>query len=127
MKFSKLLLFGALLLLGSSLTAQSMQGSWLMEGQTEDGTAITNKISFNADGTLTVDFGNDGSIEVRAAYKQEGDKVTILAPAKEDPCHGTTGVYQVSIDGDVCTVNLVEDGCDMRRGDGKPGNMTRAN
>lgn len=126
MKYSKLILFSVLFLLGSSLAAQSMQGSWLMEGTTEDGAKITNKITFAADGSLTVDFANDGTVEVRAAYKQEGNKVTILAPAKEDPCHGTTGVYQVSIDGDVCTVNLVEDGCDMRRGDGKPGKMTRA-
>lgn len=125
MNFSKLMLFSALFFLGSTLTAQSMQGAWLMEGTTEDGTKITNKISFAADGTLTVDFANDGTIEVRAAYKQDGDKVSILAPSKEDPCHGTTGIYQVSIDGDICTVTLVDDPCDMRRGDGKPGKMTR--
>lgn len=35
----------------------------------EDGIVIINKISFNVDGILIVDFGNDGFIEVCVVYK----------------------------------------------------------
>lgn len=126
MRFSKFMLLGALFIIPFFMSAQSVVGSWLMEGTTESGAKITNKISFLASGDMTVDFANDGSIEVKATYTQAGDKVSITATSKEDPCSGTVGVYQVTIAGNTCTAKVVNDPCDARRGDGTPMVMTKA-
>lgn len=120
------MLLGALFIIPFFMSAQSVVGSWLMEGTTESGAKITNKISFLASGDMTVDFANDGSIEVKATYTQTGDKVSITATSKEDPCSGTVGVYQVTIAGNTCTAKVVNDPCDARRGDGTPMVMTKA-
>lgn len=125
MRFSKFMLLGALFISPFFMSAQSVVGSWLMEGTTESGAKIMNKISFLANGDMTVDFANDGSIEVKASYTQAGDKVSINATVKEDPCYGTVGVYQVTMAGNTCTAKLVEDPCDARRGDGSPMIMTK--
>lgn len=126
MRFSKFMLLGALFITPFFMSAQSVVGSWLMEGTTESGAKIMNKISFLASGDMTVDFANDGSIEVKATYTQTGDKVSITATSKEDPCSGTVGVYQVTVAGNTCTAKVVNDPCDARRGDGTPMVMTKA-
>ena len=108
------------------MTAQSIVGDWLMDGKTPDGHTIVNKVSFNADGTLTVDLGNDGSIDVNATYTVEGNKVSMDDTSKESPCYGTVGIYEIKIEGDKCTAKVVEDACAVRKGDGKPSIMTRA-
>lgn len=120
-------LFVALFLLTPFfMTAQSIVGDWLMDAKTPDGQTVVNKVSFQTDGNLVVDFGNDGSIDVRATYTADGDKVTMLDSSKDSPCFGMKGVYKITIEGNKCTAQVIEDACEVRRGDGKAGTMTRA-
>ena len=75
---------------------------------------------------MTVDFGNNGSVEVQMTYTMDGNKVSMIDHHEESPCKGVTGTYEVDVQGDECHVKLIEDACDARRGDGKPGILKKA-
>lgn len=106
------------------LSAQSMVGDWTYQGPGPDGKEITNTMTMKEDGTLSVDFGSDGQVEVVAAYTIEGDQITINDTLEQSPCYGKAGVYTFKIDGDNITITLVEDACDLRRRD-RPWTLTR--
>lgn len=125
MKLTQLLFVGILFVMPSFSSAQSIVGDWIMEGKAEDGTKISNKVSFKKNGTLTVDFGNNGSIEVQASYTLDGNQISINDTSKESPCYGQVGIYEISIKGAICTAKVIKDPCDVRRGDGEPGTMKR--
>jgi hypothetical protein len=125
MNASKLLLFSILFMASGSLSAQSLVGDWTMEAYTSDGTKVTNKISFKADGSMTVDFRSDGNVDVHANYSMDGDKLSISDTAEQSACYGKVGVYQVSLNGDEATIKVVDDPCDQRRGEGKPVKVKR--
>lgn len=97
-----------------------------MDGKTPDGQTVTNKVTFKADGALQVDFGNDGSVDVHSTYTLDGNKISMNDTTKESPCYGMKGIYEIKIEGDKCTFTVVEDACAVRKGDGKPGTMSRA-
>lgn len=126
MKFSKCLFLGVLFFVPVLLSAQSITGSWIMEGTTPDGVKVANKVSFGEDGVFTVDFGMDGSIDVNGTFTVDGGKISLSDSMEESPCYGKVGVYTFVVAGDEVTVQLVEDPCDARRGDGKPMTMKRA-
>ena len=127
MKNLKFVLFSLLFSFPLLMTGQSFTGDWLFEGTAEDGTKMTNRISVKDDGTMTVDFGNDGTEEVQMTYTMDGNKVSMVDHNEQSPCKGITGTYEVNVQGDICNVKLIEDACDPRRGDGKPSTMKRAN
>lgn len=99
------------------LTAQDYLGSWNMAGVAPDGTKVTNTVTMNADGTMTVDFGSDGTIEVRSTYSVSDGVVSMTDSSKESPCHGMTGKYRLAVSGNTMTAKLIEDPCDARRSD----------
>ncbi|WP_020570465.1 hypothetical protein [Neolewinella persica] len=99
------------------LQAQDFLGSWTMSGTTPEGQTITNTIAFNADGTMTVDFGNDGKVDVNATYTHKGNQISVSDTSKESDCYGKLGVYSVTVSGDTFTAVLVSDPCDARRAD----------
>lgn len=114
------------LFLGSqSLTAQSMIGDWYVSGQMPDGTEVTHKITFKEGGTMTVDMGNDGTVDVNSTYTMDGYRISMSDTDEASPCKGKVGVYDLVIEKEKMVAKLVEDACDARRGDGKDMVMTR--
>lgn len=111
----KLISLAALLLIvPMCLSAQDVTGNWAMSGTAPDGQAYNTTISFHADGTMTVDMGNDGSIDIQANYTLADSQMSISDLAEQSPCYGKTGVYSVSLDGDQMTVTLIDDPCEAR-------------
>ncbi|PHN02489.1 hypothetical protein [Flavilitoribacter nigricans] len=106
------------------LTAQSMVGDWTYSGPGPDGEELINTMSMKEDGSLSVDFGSDGQIEVVASYTIEGKQITINDVSEQSPCHGKAGVYEFALDGDNVTITLVEDACELRRRE-RPWVLTR--
>ncbi|MEL6391509.1 MAG: hypothetical protein AAFY36_08425 [Bacteroidota bacterium] len=104
-----------LLALPLCLSAQNVTGDWAMSGTTPDGQAFNTSVSFHADGTMTVDMGNDGTVDIQANYTHADGQISISDSAEASPCYGKTGVYNISIDGDQMSVSLVSDPCDARR------------
>ncbi|MEM8582683.1 MAG: hypothetical protein AAGF87_00370 [Bacteroidota bacterium] len=104
-----------LLIVPTCLCAQEVTGNWAMSGTAPDGQAYNTTISFHADGTMSVDMGNDGSIDIQANYTHADGQMSISDIAEQSPCYGKTGVYSISLNGDQMTVALVDDPCDARR------------
>ena len=125
MKILQLLIILFVLLFPFVGSAQSILGDWAMEGTTPEGEATTTKISFLEDGKMTVDFGNDGTIDVQSTYQLNGNQVSFRDTSEESPCYNKVGTYEFQIEGDTLTARVVDDPCDERRGDGEPGTMTR--
>ena len=107
-----------------ALPAQSMVGSWIYQDTTPDGTEVTNTMTMLEDGTFTVDFASDGKVEVLGTYAIDGSQITIRDTPEESPCYGKDGVYSFSLEGDVATITLIEDACEIRRRD-RPWTITR--
>lgn len=107
-----------------ALSAQSMVGTWTYQDTTPDGTEVTNTMTMNEDGSFTVDFGSDGKANVLGTYTIDGSKITISDTAKESPCYGKDGVYNFKLEGDIVTITLIEDACEIRRSD-RPMTLTR--
>lgn len=107
-----------------ALSAQSMVGTWTYEATTPDGTAVTNTMTMNEDGTFTVDFASDGKPDVLGTYKIDGNQITISDTPAESPCYGKDGVYSFQTEGDTITITLIEDACEIRRSD-RPMILTR--
>jgi hypothetical protein len=99
------------------LQAQDFLGAWTMSGTTPEGQTITNTVAFNADGTMTIDFGSDGQVEVTSTYTHNGSQVSVSDTDKASDCYGKVGVYNVTVSGDTFTAVLVNDPCDARRAD----------
>ncbi len=117
----------ALCLIGATMvTGQSIVGDWLMPGTTPDGVEITNLVSFKSDGKMTVDFGNDGVVDVNMTYELDDAQVVLMDNTPESPCYNKKGVYKVEISASEMNMELVEDACDERRGDGSPMTMKRS-
>lgn len=93
----------------------SVVGNWQLSFPTDDGGTMTVKVSMKNDGTYTVDFGVDGTIEVNGKYKVEGDKMTIKDVSGPQSCSGT-GVYTVTVEGDTLTMKQISDECEGRSG-----------
>jgi hypothetical protein len=125
MRSIKTTLFFLFLTLPFFLAAQDYVGSWNMPGMLEDGTKITNTVTMKADGTMTVDFGSDGAVDVNMTYTVTDGVISMTDHSKESPCHGTVGKYRIAVSGDTMTATLVDDPCDARRGDGSKMVMTR--
>ena len=115
MKTTKFLPVLFLLLLPFLASAQDFVGSWTMPDKAPDGTAVTNTISFAADGKMTIDFASDGKIDVNMTYTYTDGVVTINDTSKESPCSGKIGKYKMTVAGDTCTATLIEDACEQRR------------
>jgi uncharacterized protein (TIGR03066 family) len=125
MKKQLVLIFVLFLFAPFFVSAQSIVGDWLMDAKTPDGQPSVMKVSFKADGKLKVDFGNDGSIDINGTYTLDGNKISLNDASTESPCYGKVGVYEMKVEGDKLKVKLIEDACEIRKGDGKPSEMRR--
>lgn len=99
------------------LGAQDYLGTWSMPGLAEDGSKITNTVTISKDGSMTVDFASDGTVEVRSTYTVTDGVVSMTDSGKESPCYGIVGKYRLAVSGDTMTATLVDDPCDVRRAD----------
>ena len=96
------------------LMAQSPVGACNMSIPDENGKMTPLKVDISADGTYSVDFGADGTVENKGKYTLDGGKMTIQDTEGSD---GTEqGVYTLKIEGDTLTMTRVSDGCANRGG-----------
>lgn len=117
MKTTKLLPILVLLLAPFLMQAQDFLGAWTISGTTPQGQSVTNTITFNADKTMTVDFGSDGKVDVHSTYTLKGNQVSVSDTSEGGGCYGKVGVYNVTVAGDILTATLVSDPCEARRAD----------
>ncbi len=104
----------ALLLSPLSLMAQSPVGSWKLPVPDGNGNMVTLKVDISDQGTYTLDFGGDGTIETKGKYTMDGAKMTIQDSEGAD-CTGV-GVYTIKVEGDTLTMTRVSDACTDRGG-----------
>ena len=112
---TRFLLFLALMaILPFGLMAQSPVGTWKMSIPDENGKMTPLKVAMSADDTYAIDFGADGTIEIKGKYTVEGGKMTIQDMEGSDCTE--KGVYTLKIEGDILTMTRVSDGCNGRGG-----------
>lgn len=104
----------ALLLSPLSLMAQSPVGTWKLPVPDGSGNMITLKVNISAEGTFTLDVGDDGTIETKGKYSMDGAKMTIQETEGTE-CTGV-GVYTLKVEGDTMTMTRVSDACEGRGG-----------
>ena len=98
------------------LSAQSVTGDWKTEVPGPDGNSINFKVSMKSDGTYTVDFGQDGTIEISGSYQVDGDQMTIQDTGGAQACTSGKGVYKIEISGNSLTMTRISDSCEGRGG-----------
>jgi len=96
------------------LMAQSPVGTWNMSIPDENGKMTPLKAVISADGAYALDFGVDGTIDIKGKYTMEGGKMTIQDTEGSD-CTAQ-GVYTLKVEGDILTMTRVSDGCTGRGG-----------
>ncbi|WP_116126359.1 hypothetical protein [Lewinella sp. IMCC34183] len=116
---SLLLFFAA----ASTLSAQSLTGQWTYALTTPSGETLHNLLIVKDDGTITIDMGTDGEVDVVSEYTIDGNEITVHATEAEDPCYDTPGVYRFTREGDTVTLTAIDDPCEARN-QGAPTTMT---
>lgn len=81
----------------------------------QDGSTMNIKVSLKGDGSYTVDFGNDGTIEINGAYTTEEDKINIKDVDAPQACPGEAVYTYVATDSHL-TMTRVSDPCEGRGG-----------
>ncbi len=104
----------ALFLLPISLAAQSLAGTWKMEVPDGNGGMMMMKATLSEDGNYALDWGADGSVEIKGKYEAKDGQVTIWDTEGSD-CTGK-GVYKYAISGNTMTMTRVSDACTDRGG-----------
>lgn len=123
MNFSKLLIIAALLCAPLFMNAQDFIGTWKWDAPGQDGQMVPCSITFNADGTLEMDFAMDGQIETKGTFTHEGNVITIIE-TEGGPCVNKKGTYKLAVSGDTVTPEMVSEECDERKS-GIPTKLTR--
>lgn len=100
--------------LSSDLMAQDPFGNWKMSVPDQNGVMIPLAVVIAADGTYTIDFGADGTIETKGKHLEDGNKITIRDIEGTDCTEA--GVYTFKIEGDTMTMTRVSDSCPGRGG-----------
>lgn len=114
MKAIHRIILTVLVCLPISLTAQDITGTWKMAVPDENGNMVTIKATISGDGTYALDWGADGSVEIKGKYTAEGGKMTIQDTSGSE-CTAK-GVYNYKIEGNTMTMTRVSDGCSNRGG-----------
>lgn len=104
-----------LLLLPVAAFSQSPQGEWTMQVPDENGNMMTLKLSIGKD-AYTVDFGMDGTLEVKGNYTVNGDEMNIEDVEGSQACIGTKAVYKFAVTDESMTMTRVKDDCEGRGG-----------
>lgn len=112
----KNLLVGLLFLLPFTGFAQiSIVSEYTSQAPDEQGNMIPLKVSMKADGSFTVDFGGDGSVDVNGKYTIEGDQIILL----DNFCPDQKGVFKLEMTETVTTFTVVTDPCKRGGPEGK--------
>lgn len=103
-----------LLLLPFAAFAQSLQGDWTMQVPDENGNMMLLKLSIGED-AYTIDFGNDGTPEVKGKYSTEGDQITVQDVEGAMACPADAkGIYKFEVTDTSMTMTIVKDDCPGR-------------
>ena len=97
--------------LAFSMSAQSVVGKWKFEFPGEEGTTVI-VCDMKADGTYTLDFGADGTVELNGKYTLSGDTMTF---SDDGDCKGK-GVYKAEATDTDLTMTKISDECEGRGG-----------
>lgn len=121
------LFFAMILCLPLNLQAQSkaVAGDWKMEIQSEEGISIVVKASIKDDGTYTIDFGNDGQVEINGEYRLKGDHMVIKDVSGTLACTTGQGIYKYTVSATSLTMEKVKDDCENRGGPSGKMTMTK--
>ncbi len=114
MKTLAQLSLAVLFLMPLGLAAQSPAGSWKLNVPDDKGNMIPLNVDISADGTYTLDFGADGTIDTKGKYSLDNGKMTIQDTEGTDCTEA--GVYTFKNDGNTLTMTRVSDGCANRGG-----------
>ena len=106
--------FFIMAMLPFGLMAQSPVGNWKMSVPDENGKLMPMKVDILADGSYNIDFGAEGSIEIKGKYTVDGAKMTIQDTEGSDCTE--KGVYTIKVEGDTLTLARMSDGCANRGG-----------
>jgi hypothetical protein len=108
------LFIACMVMLPFGLMAQSPVGAWKMSIPDQNGKMTPVKVQISEDGTYAIDFGADGTIDLKGKYTVEGGKITVQDTEGSD-CTAP-GVYTLKIEGDTLTMTRISDGCTNRGG-----------
>lgn len=103
-----------LVMLPFGLMAQSHVGVWKMSVPDENGKLMPLTVTMSSEGTYAVDFGADGTVDIKGKYTLDGGKMTIQDTEGSDCTE--QGVYTLKVEGDTLTMTRVSDGCTNRGG-----------
>lgn len=103
-----------LLVLPFSMAAQDLAGTWKMSVPDENGEMMTMIATISEDGTYAIDWGADGTVEVKGKYSTESGKITIQDTEGSD-CMGEAQ-YNYRIEDDTLTMTRITDPCPDRGG-----------
>lgn len=117
MRMIRFLFLSLIFLFPLALSAQSIAGAWMMTVPTDDGGTSMIKLMIKDNGTFTVDFGNDGSVDINGQYETSGDQITVVELDGDGAsCKGVKGVYQFTVDASNFVMTRVSDSCESRGG-----------
>ncbi len=72
-------------------------------------------MDIKADGSYTVDLGNDGQLDVKGNYSVADGVVTFIDSSGDMSCPGVEGKYKFSVAEGVMTAELISDECKGRK------------
>lgn len=99
------------------MSQSSIVGAWMTEIPNPEGVIIPVKLVISEDGSYTVDFGNDGTVEINGKYELNGDQITIWDVAGEMAClDAGKAVYKFAVDAEAFAMTRVTDPCEGRGG-----------
>jgi hypothetical protein len=93
--------------ISTPITKEKIIGSWIRIGAMGP-----MALKFDEDGTVEVDFGNDGSVDVSSKFLVSGDRITFI-DEEGAMCH-EPGEYLVNVNEYYMSVDLVKDNCGGR-------------
>lgn len=107
----------ALFFLPVSLMAQSeLVGTWNLTLSGENGESMMLKVKLSDDGTYTVDFGGDGTVEINGKYSLKDSQITLEDTSGEYACPASKGVYKYTVDETNLKLERISDTCEGRGG-----------
>lgn len=98
----------------------SLTGDWQSTILMEDGSIMPFLVSISDDGSYTIDFAVDGTVEVKGVFETEGDLISMIdRETIAFECKDVKGIYRFKQDSDTLVLERVEDPCPGRGGNGR--------
>lgn len=117
MKKLALLLICSFMLPLFTMAQDSIVGQWKMEVPDEQGNMVAIALTIKGDGSYTVDWYLDGSIEIEGNYEMDGSEITVWDTGGPNACESDKkGRYVCTIEGGKLTMEMISDDCEGRGG-----------